>query len=262
MGFTASGTTILLAIVPGPGLLFGLMLLAAIVGGYGARWLHLPRVVGYLIGGAVLRVVLHALVVTDEGGVSEQQLQAAAEPLDAIRDLALGLILFTIGGVFERSRVRAGGRSVLTVSVFESGLSFLFVTVGCFVVAVIAQGEVDIRSTFSLALLLGLASIATAPAATLFVLQEYEAKGRITETILGLTGTNNVLCLILFYATFLILTSLGMVVTTGPAAQRIWVALGVTIVGSLVLGVGCGTLISIVHGKLPLEETMHVYFAM
>ena len=231
------------------------MLLAAIVGGYGARWLHVPRVVGYLIGGAVLRVILHSLVVTDDGGVAERQLQYAAEPLDAIRDLALGLILFTIGGVFERSRIRAGGHGVLMVSVFESGLSFLFVMVGCFVVAVIAQNDVDIRDSFSLVLLLGLASIATAPAATLFVLQEYEAKGSITETILGLTGTNNVLCLILFYATFLILTSLGLVETTGPASQRIWVSLGVTIVGSLGLGVLCGTLISIVHGKLPLAET-------
>ena len=34
----------LLGVVPGTGMLFGLMLLAAIAGGFAARWVHVPRV--------------------------------------------------------------------------------------------------------------------------------------------------------------------------------------------------------------------------
>ena len=40
-------------------------------------------------------------------------------------------------------------------------------------------------STILLALLLAIAATATAPAATLFTLQEYEAKGTETDTVLS-----------------------------------------------------------------------------
>ena len=43
-----------------PGLLLGLLLLAAIVGGYSARLLRIPRVVGFIVAGVVLRFVLTA----------------------------------------------------------------------------------------------------------------------------------------------------------------------------------------------------------
>ena len=44
----------LIGVVPGPGLLFGLILLAAIIGGFAARSVHVPRVVGFLIAGLAL----------------------------------------------------------------------------------------------------------------------------------------------------------------------------------------------------------------
>ena len=70
----------LLGIIPAPGLLFGLMLAAAIVGGYLARLVHVPRVVGFLLGGVALRAALSAVVgaVGDES--SHTDLEAAADP--------------------------------------------------------------------------------------------------------------------------------------------------------------------------------------
>jgi len=112
------------------------------------------------------------------------------------------------------------------------------------------------------ALLLATAAIATAPAATLFVLQEYEAKGPITDTVLGLTGVNNIVCIVLFYTVFLILGSAGVLATTGALAERLWLALAMTTVGSIALGIVFGTLISIMHAKLPLAETLLVFFAL
>jgi len=40
------------------------------------------------------------------------------------------------------------------------------------------------------------------PAATLLVLREYESKGATTDTIIGLTGANNVICIVFFHALF------------------------------------------------------------
>ncbi|MCH8309235.1 MAG: hypothetical protein IIB17_01910, partial [Chloroflexi bacterium] len=116
-----------LAIVPGPALLFGLMLLTAIVGGYAARTFHLPRVVGYLVGGAVLRAVVYGVLDAGAGSDTAAALARAAEPLTSIRDLALGMILFMIGGVFERSRFRASSQHLRTISFIEIAATFAFV---------------------------------------------------------------------------------------------------------------------------------------
>ena len=108
----------------------------------------------------------------------------------AIKDLALGLILFQIGEVFERSRIRATAPRGLRISAAEVVLVMALVFVGCGTVAVLAQPEHGIGANVVMALLLATAAVATAPAATLFVLQEYEAKGPTTETILAMTGAN------------------------------------------------------------------------
>ena len=252
----------LLGVIPGSGLLFGLMLVSAIIGGYAARLVHVPRVVGFLLGGVALRFLLSTVFDAAEGGAAQQALEKAAEPLRPIKDLALGLILFTIGGAFERSKLRAAGPRLLKISALETALVFVFVFVGSGLVAVTVQPAYGIAQNLVLALLLAAAAVATAPAATLFVLQEYEAKGPITDTVLGLTGANNVVCIILFYSAFLILASFGAINTTGALAERLWPALWLTTVSSVALGIVAGTVISIIHAKLPIAETLLVFFAL
>lgn len=240
----------------GAGLLFGLMLVAAIIGGHLARLVHVPQVIGILLGGIVLRAVLDGLKIPSE------ELQQAFVPLKAIKDLALGLILFTIGGIFERSNLRAAGPRILKLSAAEILLSTLFVFAACAVASLTHSGPQPVSDKLLLALLLGLAAIATAPAATTFVLQEYESKGPATQAILALTGINNVVCIVLFHAVFLTLAYVGLIQAPDTLSEHLWAALLCVIVGSVVLGVACGTAMSIVHTKLPLPEALLIFFAM
>lgn len=251
-----------LAMVPEPGLLFGLMLVAAIVGGYAARWLRVPRVVGFLVGGVVLRMVLYTLLDEANDDTTARRLEAAVSPLAVVKDLALGLFLFTIGGVFERSRMRASGDHVSKISLVESGAVTLMVFGGCLIVAWLTQSGTSLGQSAVLAILLATAAIATAPAATLFVLQEYEAKGSTTNTVLGLTGLNNIICIVAFHALFLVLAACGGIATHGALAENIVSALLLTTVGSVALGIAAGTVISVLHAKLPLAETLLFFFAL
>ncbi|MCH7925254.1 MAG: hypothetical protein IIC51_06940, partial [Planctomycetes bacterium] len=193
----------LLGVVPGTGLLFGLMLLAAIIGGYAARMVHMPRVVGYLLGGVALQFILRSAIARGaQPDVGLETLEAAAVPLKAIQDLALGLILFTIGNVFERKRMWTTGPRVLRIGLLEMALVASLVFVGCLLVSWLTNSDYAMVDLVVLSALLAAAGIATAPAATLFVLQEYDAKGPITDTILGLTGLNNLVCIVVFYVFF------------------------------------------------------------
>ncbi len=75
MDETALDPSASMSIILGPGLLFGLMLLAAIIGGFAARFVHIPRVVGFLVAGVGLRFALQALV--DPAGGEEPVLESA-----------------------------------------------------------------------------------------------------------------------------------------------------------------------------------------
>lgn len=235
------------------------MLVAAIVGGHFAHWAHVPRVVGFLVGGAALRAILMGIWSSEEAGAT---LAAAAVPLKAIQDLALGLILFKIGAVFDRSQIRAAGSRVRIISIREIGSTVVVVFLGCLIGGMMTMRDHAPGDVAILAMLLALAAIATAPAATLFVLQEYEAKGAVTDTILGLTGVNNIVCIVVFYAAFLLSAWAGWISTGGDLSRHIVLALGMTTVGSVALGAVLGVLICVTHAKLPLAETMLVFFAV
>ena len=262
MDQTPASMTALIAVVPGPGLLFGLMLLAAIVGGHSARRVHVPRVIGYLLGGIVLRWILQVLLHPADGNDLDERLQAAVVPLRAINDLALGLILFSIGGVFQRSQLKTIGPRVARIGTLEIGLVILLVFLGCGALTLATQPEHGTGQNLTLALLLAIAAIATAPAATLFVLREYEAKGAATDTILGLVGLNNVVCIVVFHAVFLLLAAVGAVQAPGRLCDGLWLGLAMGTLGSVAVGILCGALLSMVHARLPLAETSLIFFAM
>ena len=251
-----------LGVAPGTGLLFGLMLLAAIIGGHVARMVHVPRVVGFLLGGVGLQFVLRTAVSGALPEKGSEALEAAAIPLKAIQDLALGLILFTIGNVFERKRLRATGSRVIRIGLLEIALVTSLVFVGCLSVSWLTNSDHAMIDLVVLSALLATAGIATAPAATLFVLQEYDAKGPITDTILGLTGFNNLVCIVLFYVCFLLFAAFGAVETSGNVGQHPWIAMGLATIGSVLLGLVCGTLISMIHTRVPLAESLLIFFAL
>ncbi len=183
----------------------------------------------------------------------------AATPLKPVKDLGLGIILFTIGAVFETQHIKSVGRKLLKMSLGESGLTCLLVFVGTGIVTVLTGDDLAIALAF--ALLLGFAAIATAPAATMFVLREYDAKGPTTDTILSLTGVNNVICLVTFHACFLVLAASGVLGPISLPPGSIWIHLLTTTVGSIALGVILGTVVSIIHAKLQLAETLLILVA-
>ncbi len=155
----------------------GLMLLVGLLAGGIAARIKIPRVSGYLIAGLLLGPSL-------TGMIGNQELRS----FDLIAQIALGLIMFNIGGRFKARHVRRFIGKLLTVAVFEMGLTWALV--GGAVWALSRNGV--------LALAVGFIAMATAPATTLVVVKEYESEGPLTSNLIALVGINNFFCLILF----------------------------------------------------------------
>lgn len=152
----------------------GLILLFALLAGHLVKFLRVPEVTGYILAG----VFVGPSVL---GWISHENLAA----LRVFSEVALGLILFSIGAVFVLDRVRAVGVSILRVTLAESLLAALLVGL-----AMLAFGQ-----PWQVALLLGTISMATAPASTLMVLRERNASGPLTDAITGIIAINNIVCL-------------------------------------------------------------------
>lgn len=246
----------------GPGLLLALVLLAAVAGGYAARWMRLPQVVGYLAAGLLLRYAVVGVLGPSESGVHPQELPSgAAQALQPIKTLALGLILFSIGGVFEKGHFKMVGPRVLRISLAEVAAVVLLVAAGC-TIAGLMDGSDGGRYAIASGVLLGVVAIATAPAATLMVLREYDAKGPVSDTILTLTALNNAACIILFHAAFLIISTFGLIDSGRAAGGLLWLDLLLTTAGSAVLGIGLGFLLSVLYSKAAAAEFTLILIAV
>jgi Kef-type K+ transport system membrane component KefB len=155
----------------------GLILLLALVAGHLVKVLRVPEVTGYILVGI-------ALGPSVLGWLSEDTLAA----LGVLSEVALGLILFSVGSVFEFSLFKRIGRQVFLLTLVESS----------FAAVLVASGAVWLGQSWPVALLLGVIAIATAPASTLMVVRECDSAGPLTDHLLGIIAVNNLLCITLF----------------------------------------------------------------
>jgi Kef-type K+ transport system membrane component KefB len=201
----------------------GLILLCALLAGHTAQLLRVPEVTGYLLVGVAIGPSAFDLI-------SHQNLKT----LGFLSEVALGLILFSIGSNFEAARFRSVGRGVVRVAVYETAAAFLLVLLGLLLLA----------KPLAVALLLAVIAMETAPATTLMVLHEYDAKGPLTDRLLALIAMNNMIVLLAFGA---VSAALSLTMGSGDGAlvagYRALHGLLWTTVGSVALGIVLGLLV-------------------
>ncbi len=149
----------------------------------------IPRVTIYLLVGLAMgpQVAL-PLFAPDSAAAVLLLGPATREPLAAIEQLAVGFILFGVGGEFRFRDFRRLGPRVLVLSGSEVGLTALLVGLAVF------AGTGDWR-------LAGIApalAVASAPSATLVTLREVEAEGPTSRALIMCVGHNNLAVLLAF----------------------------------------------------------------
>ncbi len=203
----------------------GLILLLALLAGHVVKFVHIPEVTGYILAG----VFLGPSVL---GWVTQENLTA----LEILSEVALGLMLFSIGTVFELGRLRRTGRQFLIVTLVESILAATIVTVG-----MLAFGQ-----PWQVAFLLGSVAIATAPASTLMVIRETDSSGPLTDILLGIIAINNVFCIVAYS---LVASAIDLTAALGSSnlAHSVYASLFPLVwqlVGSVALGYIVGVMLS------------------
>ncbi len=217
-----------------------LLLLIGYFGGRLARRIRLPEVTGYilvgiLIGPSCLRLIPEPIL---------------EEELDPIVDIALGIIAFSIGGSLNLLQIKRFGKSITWITFMQSLGAFLLVAISVSLIAPLIL-HFPLSTIFPFCLVLGAIATATAPAATVAVINELKARGPLTTTLLAVVALDDALAIGIFG----ISNSVASTLMGGEmGAYKIILTSIVEIVGSLGLGVCLGFLLRFISKYLRTDH--------
>src|SRR6056297_3613785 len=152
-----------------------------------AKKYRVPIVVGYVFLGILLSPDIISLFPTIDQEMSNMYTFVLAN-LDYVTNIALAFIAFTIGSELSIKTIKRLGKSIFSIAIMESVAAFIVVTAAVYMIG---------RPLY-MALLFGSIASATAPAATVMVLKEYNAEGPLTSTIMAVVGLDDAFALIIF----------------------------------------------------------------
>jgi len=151
--------------------------------------IRLPSVTGFILAGLILGPSFLGLLTAETVG----------HQLDHFTQIALMLIAFGIGEHIELRRLGDVAKDVGYISVSQALATFVLVTAGTLITAVLVGGpEGMFRDQLILALLLGAVAVATAPAAILHVVRELGARGPLTATLMAVVAVDDGIAIMIF----------------------------------------------------------------
>lgn len=173
----------------------GLLLIFGYFLGKLADRIKLPEITGYIISGLLMGDAVFKIITPHSD-------------LSIVTDVALALIALTIGGEFYITKLKVMGKEVFILTVFQILLTYIVVSVSLFL----------FKMELPFALLMGAIATATAPAATVAIVQSLRAHGKFIDRLYGIVAMDDAGAVIVFSITFAIAT--GMLSPHGAAGEH------------------------------------------
>ncbi|MBO5275229.1 MAG: cation:proton antiporter, partial [Clostridia bacterium] len=159
-----------------------------------AKKVQLPAVTAYLVAGVLIGPFLLGALNVPGIGITNTQI----EDFGIIADVALGFIAFSMGNEFRLAQLKKIGKQATVIGIFQA----LFTTIIVDVCLILLHLIMPDKLSLSAALVLGAVATATAPAATLMVVRQYKAKGKLTDILLPVVALDDAVGLVVFAVSF------------------------------------------------------------
>jgi len=213
--------------------------------------LKLPAVTGYLISGILVGCFCLGRLTLPGGyhlGFGSPDF-ADIHSLGILSDVALGFIAFSIGSEFKLSELKKTGKKATIIGIFQAVITTIvciIVLLGLHYLLLNVTGKDWLP--ISAVLILAAIATATAPAATLMVVRQYKAKGKLTKLLLPIVALDDAVGLIIFAVLFGVSKAIdgGAVSVTSIVLEPT-----IEIVASLLIGAVLGLVLS------ELEKLFH-----
>lgn len=151
-----------------------------------------PDVTAFLIAGIIIGPCVLGRLNIEGLGFSSFE---SVDKLKIISDAALGFIAFSIGSEFKKDELNNIGKQATFIGIFQALAATIVVDVVLIVLHFILGEE---KLPLSVCVVLGAIASATAPAATMMVINQYKAKGPLTKLLLPIVALDDAVGLIVF----------------------------------------------------------------
>jgi Kef-type K+ transport system membrane component KefB len=220
----------------------GILIFAGFILGELADKVKLPKISGYILAGILLN--------PDVLGIMSRQF---VDHTDSLLTISLSLITFSIGGSLSYSKIKATGKTILFLTLYESLFAFIFVFLLMFL-SLYFFIHIFSSVYVIIAVSLVLASLAapTDPSATLAVIYEYRAKGVVSSAMLEIAAFDDLTGIIIFTLASGFATSLLGDAPMEPS--HILIELGQGIGGALLVGAVIGIVFNFIEKLFDIKS--------
>jgi len=212
-------------------LLVGAMLIACFYVGKLIQKTSLPSLLGYMLVGALFGPSFSRFGLQLFTG-------PVMESLSFITQVALGFVAFSIGSELSIKSLKRLGSGIVWIIFSESFTAFFVVT------GIIYAVTHDLP----MALIFGAMAPASAPAGTVAIIQEYKAKGSLTQALYAVVGFDDGLAIIIFGFAAAISKSL-LLAETGATTEGFFQMLKAPTI-EILLSIVVGTVLGFIMAQL------------
>jgi len=159
----------------------GMLLIVGYIMGKLVKLIKLPEITGFIFAGIIMGESILGLIPHHMNPV-----------LTNITNTALGLIAFTIGGEFYFVKLKKLGKNIVIITFIQLMATFFIVSLSMYL----------FKMELPFALLLGAIASATAPAATVALVQSLRAYGSFIDYLYGVVALDDAGCVIIFAIIF------------------------------------------------------------
>lgn len=223
-----------------PTFYIGTILIAGYILGMVAQRMNLPRIVGYIIAGILLNPTTLDILPAD----------FIAKSIVA-NNIALAFITFCIGGSLLASRLKALGKSILSITFFEAEFTFVILAFGL----VFFVPGLNLAQKLPLALLIAAVGSPTDPTPALAIVKQYKADGNMTRTILGVSASDDALGIMNFSLAMALAGAIVMGRSYFTFNNTVLLPLAVICL-SVLMGVMFGIILTFLSRNLKSDESM------
>lgn len=166
-----------------------------------AKLIKLPAVTAYLVAGVLVGPYLLGGLGVKGLGISHELLSKYG----IICDAALGFIAFSMGNEFRLAHLKQIGKQATIIGIVQALVTALVVDAILIGLHFVMPDKLSLPA----AIVLGAVATATAPAATLMVVKQYKAKGKLTDMLLPVVALDDAVGLIVFAISFGVAKAMG-----------------------------------------------------
>ena len=164
-----------------------------------AKLFKLPAVTAYIIAGIIIGPFCLGAIPAFQSidGLFFSSIHEV-EAFKLITEVATGFIAFSIGNEFRLSSLKKTGKQATVIGILQALCATLIVDAALIGLHFAMPDKISLPA----AITLGAIASATAPAATLMVVNQYKAKGPLTDLLLPIVALDDAVGLIIFAVSF------------------------------------------------------------